>query len=138
MPGFLTVEQTVHQTVVGGPGDHVVQSGNQNLPGDVPFRRNVLQRFSQDVFPADCRHEVPGGGGPAGGSPPPAQGQLPSGGPAGGSPRPAQAQSPSAEGGPHSLLQPYSGAGQLHTLAISTLPAFGLKFVLFEASESPF
>jgi hypothetical protein len=101
MPELVAVEQTANQTVIVGPGDEILQSGEQHLPGHgtVPFRRRICQRISQTVSHPDGQPPgpSPGQGGPAGGNPP--SSSPPSQAAAGGQPPPASSSSPPSAAG---------------------------------------
>ena len=67
MPAPATIEQIGTQRVgVIGPGDEILQSGEQDLPDAAPFERDITQRLSQEAFNPAGRWQV----GPAGGPPP--------------------------------------------------------------------
>ncbi len=66
VPELLTVEQTVTQTVVGGPGDEIRQIGEQDVKSDVSiavFPREIDQAFTQRVNPPNGQFVQPSAAG---------------------------------------------------------------------------
>ncbi len=119
MPAPATIEQIGTQRVgVIGPGDEILQDGEQALPDGAPFERDITQRLSQEACNPAWRWQV----GPAGGPPP---------WPAPPAPAPPAAHDSAAggersgQGGPAGGALPGQGGPAGGHLLSSTSPAAG-------------